>query len=70
MFLKRGGASKLKLLKVKDDEYKLVFDMPVRNELPNVRFKRDETNKVTGLTFVFKDGREDSVKKDKIKEQQ
>ena len=58
-------APKLKLVKVKDDEYKMVFNMPVRNELPDVRFERDETNKVTGLTFVFKDGRKDFVKKDK-----
>lgn len=43
----------------------MVFSMPVRNELPNVRFERDETNEVTGLAFVLKNGRKDFVKKDK-----
>lgn len=28
LFLQRGGAPKLKLVKVKDDEYKMVFSMP------------------------------------------
>ncbi len=65
LFLQRGSAPKLKLVKVKDDEYKMVFSMPVRNELPNVRFERDETNEVTGLTFVLKNGRKDFVKKDR-----
>lgn len=58
-------AAKLKLEKIKDDLYKMLFDLPVMNELPNVRFERDENNKVTGLTFIFKDGREEFMKKDK-----
>ena len=64
MYLQREGAPKLRLVKVKGEEYKMVFDMPVRNELPNVRFERDDSNTVIGLTFLFKDGREEFVKKD------
>ncbi len=64
MFLQRGNAPKLKLVKIKEDKYEMVFHMPVRNELPNVRFERNSSHKVTGLTFVFKDGREDFFKKD------
>jgi hypothetical protein len=64
MYLQREGGPKLRLVKVKDEEYEMVFDLPVRNELPNVRFERDHNNIVTGLTFLFKDGREKFVKKD------
>ncbi len=64
LFLQRGGAPKLELIIVEEDVYKMVFNMPVRNELPNVRFERDGTNKVNGLTFLFEDGREEFVKKD------
>jgi hypothetical protein len=64
MYLQRGNAPKLKLVRIKDDEYEMVFNMPVMNELPNVRFERDESDNVTGLTFVFKDGREEFVEKE------
>ena len=65
VYLQRGAAPKLKLAKIGKDKFEMVLDMPVKNELPIVHFERDETNKVTGLKFVFKDGREDFVKKDK-----
>jgi hypothetical protein len=65
MYLQRGAAPKLKLVKIGEDKFEMVFNMPVKNELPIVRFERDETNNVVGLTFVFKDGREDFVQKDK-----
>jgi len=65
MYLQRGGAPKLKLVKLGDNLYEMVFPMPVTNELPNISFNRDETGKVIGLTFHFEDGREDFVKKDK-----
>jgi len=68
MYLQRGGSSKLKLVNIGDDKYEMVFNMPVRNELPIIRFDRNESNIVVGLTFVFKDGREDFVKKDQMKE--
>lgn len=64
MYLQRNGAPKLKLVKLDYDEYEMMFDMSVRNELPNVKFKRDETNSVIGLTFLFKDGRQDFIQKD------
>lgn len=63
LYLKRGQ-SKLKLVPIKKNLYKMVYHTPVNNELPNVRFERDEVDKVNGLTFIFKDGREDFVKKD------
>ncbi|MEJ2193830.1 MAG: retropepsin-like aspartic protease [Ignavibacteriaceae bacterium] len=65
MYLQRGGASKLKLVKISKDKFEMVFDMPVKNELPAVNFERDETNQVIGLKFLFEDGREDFVQKDK-----
>ena len=37
----------------------------IGNELPNVLFIKNAGNKVIGLTFIFKDGRENFVKKDK-----
>ena len=64
MYLQRGNAPKLKLVKIKADIYEMVFNMPVKNELPNVRFERDESDNVTGLTFMFQDGREEFVEKD------
>jgi len=65
MYLQRGGAPKLKLVKIGKDRFEMVLDMPVKNELPVVNFERDETNQVTGLKFVFKDGREEFVQKDR-----
>jgi len=64
MYLRRGNAPKLKLVKLKDDEYEMVFYKPVNNELPIIRFERDENSKVRGLAFLFKDGREEFVEKD------
>ena len=63
LYLQRQNAPKLKLVKINEDEYEMVFNMPVMNELPNIRFVRDE-NKVIGLKFVFKDGKEEFVIKD------
>ena len=63
--MQRGGAPKLKLVKIGHDIYQMVFDMPVRNELPDVRFDRDDSHSVIGITFMFKDGREDFVEKDR-----
>ncbi|MBT8387150.1 MAG: hypothetical protein KJO12_07030, partial [Ignavibacteria bacterium] len=64
MCLRRGNALKLKLVKLKDDDYEMVFNKPVNNELPIIRFERDEYGKVRGLTFLFKDGKEEFVEKD------
>lgn len=64
MYLQRGSAPKIKLVMVKDDEYEMTFNMKVRNELPNVRFERDNGGNLTGLTFIFRDGRTEFVEKD------
>jgi hypothetical protein len=66
MYLRRGNAPKLKMVKIKEDEYKMEFSLPVMNELPLVKFQKDESNRVTGLNFVFKDGREEFVVKDDL----
>ena len=42
----------------------MTLNMPVANELPNVRFERNADEQVTGLTFIYKDGKEEYVKKD------
>ena len=42
----------------------LVYKIKVDNELPKVRFERNENRQINGLTFVFKDGREDFKKKE------
>ena len=65
MYLQRVDAPKLKLVKIGNDRFEMVFDMPVKNELPVVNFERDKTNQVNGLKFVFEDGREEFVQKDK-----
>ena len=64
MYLQRGGAPKIKLVKIKDNEYEMVINMPVRNELPNVRFERGGSGNIIGLTFIFKGGREEFARKD------
>lgn len=63
MYLQRGGAAKLKLVPINGDLYKTTHNVPIMNELPNVRFERDKEDQVIGLTFIYKDGREDFVKK-------
>ena len=65
LHLQRGNAPKLKLVEINADEYEMVFDQPVNNELPDVRFERDDTGQVVGLTFIFDDGREEFVDKDR-----
>lgn len=64
MYLQRGKSPKLKLVWIDENTYKMEFPMPVRNELPNVRFEKDLANGIKGLTFVFSDGREDFIAKD------
>ena len=57
---KREGGIDLRMEKVDTDYYKLSLaqsNMRLANELPNVRFNRNEENKVTGITLVFDDGR-------------
>ena len=63
LYLQRAD-TKLKLESMEQDLYQMTFDVPVRNELPKVRFERNEKGKVNGLTFIYKDGREEFVKKD------
>lgn len=65
LFLQRVGGPRLALVKVGNEEFEMTFNMPVMNELPKVRFVRDDENEVIGLTFVFKDGREEFIKKDR-----
>ncbi len=65
MYLQRGGAAKLKLIQLEENLFEMTFPVAVWNELPQVRFDRNASNKVIGLTFIFEDGREDFVKKDK-----
>ncbi len=64
MYIQRTGGQKLSLVKIEGELFKMEFTQPVRNELPNVRFERNEQGMVKGLTYVFKDGREDYIKKD------
>jgi len=49
---------------IKKDYYKMKFSMPTANELPNVRFERDSSGEITGITFVLSNGQEDFSKKD------
>lgn len=63
MYLRRNEF-KLKLVQIEGDLYEMVYHIPVNNELPNVRFDRDENRTVIGLTFIYKNGREDKVRKD------
>jgi len=62
MYLERAG-NRLKLVFIAKDMYKMVFSVPTDNELPNIMFNRDDSGLVNGLTFQYKDGRKDFVKK-------
>lgn len=64
LFLKRVGGPKIKLEMIKKDHYKMKFSMPTANELPSVRFERNSSGKVTGVTFVLSNGKEDFSKRD------
>ena len=64
LMLQRGNAPKLELEKLEEDLFKMTINLPVRNELPHIRFNRDSSRNVIGLTFVYKEGREEFVKKD------
>jgi hypothetical protein len=61
-FIRQGNEFELKFIST--DFYQLVYKIKVDNELPKVRFERNENRQVNGLTFVFKDGREDFKKKE------
>ena len=64
MYLQRKEGPKIKLELVKKDYYKMTFSMATANELPNVRFERNSNQEITGITFVFSNGKEDFSKKD------
>ena len=64
LYLKRVGGPKIKLEIIKKDYYKMKFSMPTANELPNVRFERDSSGEITGVTFVLSSGKEDFSKRD------
>lgn len=62
LFLQRGRFT-VKLEPLEGDLFKMTYHIPVNNELPNVRFEREE-GRVIGLTFIYQDGREVYAKKD------
>ena len=64
MYLKRKEGPKIKLEPIKKDYCKMKFSMPTANELPDVRFERNSNQEITGITFVFSNGKEDFSKKD------
>lgn len=64
MYLKRKEGPKIQLEPIKKDYYKMKFSMPTANELPDVRFERNSNQEITGITFVFSNGKEDFSKKD------
>jgi len=57
---------KLILELLEDDMYKIVLSggMAPQNQLPDVRFDRNENNEVFRLTFIHDDGREEHSMKD------
>jgi hypothetical protein len=64
MYLKRKEGPKIKLEPIKKDYYKMKFSMPTANELPDARFERNSNQEITGITFVFSNGKEDFSRKD------
>jgi len=64
LYLKRVGGPKIKLEMIKKDYYKMKFSMPTANELPNVRFERNSSGEIIGVTFVLSNGKEDFSKRD------
>ena len=65
-YIQRDGSLKLKLVEVSDNLYvgKLPEGLKAMNALPKIRFERDGSQRVIGLTFIYPDGREEFVKKD------
>lgn len=64
LYIQRGSSPKLEMAFLEKDLYQITFPQPVRNELPKVRFERNEQGRVRGMTFLFKDGREEFTGKD------
>jgi hypothetical protein len=65
-YIQRDGSIKMKLVKVSDNLYvgQLPEGLKAMNVLPKIRFERDGSQRVIGLTFIYPDGREEFVKKD------
>ena len=57
---------KLILVLIENNLYKieLTGGMKPMNELPNIRFERNDQNKIIGLSFVHDDGKEEFVRKE------
>ena len=64
MSLQKGSAPKTDLMEIRNDFYKLISEKPETNDILNIRFERDASNSISGMTIFFKDGREEYVKKD------
>ena len=61
LYLQRDGGMKLKLESIDDNLYKmeLLDGMKPMNELPKVRFDRNEKSEVYRITFINEDGTEE-----------
>ncbi|MBN2244546.1 MAG: clan AA aspartic protease [Candidatus Aminicenantes bacterium] len=69
-YIQRDGSLKLKLVEIDDSLYEgqLPRGFKAMNELPKIRFERDDGDRVIGLSFIYPDGKEEFVKKDDMSE--
>ena|GEM_PF-3197750 len=65
-YSQRDGSLKLTLVEVNDDLYEvhLPAGFKAMNELPKIRFERDGSERVIGLSLLYPDGKEEFSKKD------
>ncbi len=69
-YSQRDGSLKLKLSEVGDDLYEvhLPAGFKAMNELPTIRFERDDDDRVIGLSLLYPDGKEEFCEKDDVSE--
>jgi hypothetical protein len=69
-YSQRDGSIKLTLVEVGDNLYEVQLPggFKAKNELPKIRFERDGSERVIGLSLLYPDGKEEFSKKDDVSE--
>lgn len=69
-YSQRDGSLKLELSEVGDNLYEvhLPAGFKAMNELPKIRFERDDVDRVIGLRLIYPDGKEEFCEKDDVSE--
>jgi len=67
-YSQRDGSIKLKLIEVGYDLYEIILPegFKAMNELPKIRFERDDSDRVIGLSLIHPDGKEEFCEKNDV----